>query len=383
MGPMVDVAIIGAGPAGCLAAIQLAGHGLAVVMVEQQHFPRDKVCGEMLSDLGQHVLDRAGIWNEIHLSGAVKISRSYIYAIDGRSAKLPLPRPMWGISRWKMDAILLNAARRAGVKVCQPARCEQVRAGRPVEVLIRDLRNNQPLRLEASFVLVADGKGAIGLSRPTPTGDLGVKAHFNAVDGPADAVELFGVRGHYIGLGPIENRQWNLAMSVPAHRLRKWGGDAQMLLRQCMNDHPMLRRRLEKANRLSEWKISPVPRFAVQPRWPERVIPVGNAAAALEPIGGEGMGLALRSAELAATAVESSLQNRAPFDPAGLKREYQQLWTTRRIACRAAAMVVSQPGLCGIAASLLRGNALLKNNVLRAAGKIIPVQKYPSVCPPN
>ncbi|MGD1277536.1 MAG: FAD-dependent oxidoreductase [Tepidisphaeraceae bacterium] len=42
---MHDVAIIGAGPAGCAAAIALRRLGRAVLLIEQQRFPRDKVCG--------------------------------------------------------------------------------------------------------------------------------------------------------------------------------------------------------------------------------------------------------------------------------------------------------------------------------------------------
>jgi len=370
----MDVAVIGAGPAGCLAAIELARQGLEVVLIEQQRFPRDKVCGEMLSDLGRQVLGRAEVWGLIHSAGAVEISRASIFAPDGSGANLLLPRPMWGISRWTMDALLLDQAKHAGVRVLQPARCEQVRAGRPVKLRIRELQNNRQQSLEAKFALVADGKGAAGLDRPAATGDLGIKAHFESVDGPADTVELFGVRGHYIGLGAVEDRRWNLAMSVPAWRVRELSGDVDILLKQCLEENPVLHRRLKPARRVSDWKVSPLPRFAVQPHWPEGVIPMGNAAAALEPIGGEGMGLALRSAELATAAVKRCLQHSGAFDPAQLRREYQNLWMFRRTACRAAGMVVSRPLVCGAAASLLRGNALLAEIVLRAAGKTMDIR---------
>ena len=65
-----------------------------------------------------------------------------------------------------------------------------------------------------------------------------------------------------------------------------------------------------RRRRVGPWLVSPLPRFSVARRWPERVIPVGNAAAALEPIGGEGMGLALRSAELAAAALAEAIRDR-------------------------------------------------------------------------
>jgi flavin-dependent dehydrogenase len=75
------------------------------------------------------------------------------------------------------------------------------------------------------------------------------------------------------------------------------------------------------------------------------VIPVGNAAAALEPIGGEGMGLAMRSAELAAEAILYANRTGTELDAAKLRKEYRRLWNMRRFICRAGAKIISSPGL--------------------------------------
>jgi geranylgeranyl reductase family protein len=44
-----DVVIVGAGPAGCTCAYQLAGKGIKVAILEKENFPRDKTCGDALS----------------------------------------------------------------------------------------------------------------------------------------------------------------------------------------------------------------------------------------------------------------------------------------------------------------------------------------------
>jgi 2-polyprenyl-6-methoxyphenol hydroxylase-like FAD-dependent oxidoreductase len=88
------------------------------------------------------------------------------------------------------------------------------------------------------------------------------------------------------------------------------------------------------------------------------VIPVGNAAAALEPIGGEGMGLAICSAELAADALTDAKRSRRPLDADGLARRYRSLWRTRRHACRLAAQVVSRPATAAAAFSLAASTPL-------------------------
>ncbi len=99
--------------------------------------------------------------------------------------------------------------------------------------------------------------------------------------------------------------------------------------------------------------------------WPCHVIPVGNAAAALEPIGGEGMGLALRSAELAVEAMADP----AAFRPAQLARAYGRLWNARRAGCRAAAKVVSSPTWAERAAEVLGQDEVLHGLALLAIGK--------------
>ena len=188
------------------------------------------------------------------------------------------------------------------------------------------------------------------------------------VDGPRDGIELFGVRGHYGGVAPIEPSEdavdrWNAAFSVPAAMLQAYGGNIDALFAETIRQNPSLIRRFAKARRTGAWLASPLPRFGVARVWPAGVIPLGNAAAALEPIGGEGMGLAMRSAELAAAAlVEGSGIER-------LRAAFDALWQTRRLACRAAAMVVSRPGLSGAALDWVRGNERLAAAAMRFIGK--------------
>jgi flavin-dependent dehydrogenase len=72
------------------------------------------------------------------------------------------------------------------------------------------------------------------------------------------------------------------------------------------------------------------------------IVPIGNAAAALEPIGGEGMGLALRSGEMAAAAIDAAIRSGAQIGRE-LPRRFARLWRSRRIFCRALALALSHP----------------------------------------
>jgi 2-polyprenyl-6-methoxyphenol hydroxylase-like FAD-dependent oxidoreductase len=100
---------------------------------------------------------------------------------------------------------------------------------------------------------------------------------------------------------------------------------------------------LRGATRIGDWLASPLPRFGVRRQWPKNVIPIGNAAAAIEPIGGEGMGLAMRSAELVAEELIDAARCKRPYASKALRRRMQGLWRTRRFGCRAGAVLVSSP----------------------------------------
>ncbi|MEA2734746.1 MAG: hypothetical protein QOE14_1197, partial [Humisphaera sp.] len=270
---MPTVTIIGAGPAGATAAILLARRGWDVTLVEQHRFPRDKVCGECLSALGIEVLERHGLSRGLQRLGPVKLTKTTLVAPDGTEATVALPSPMWGLSRLALDHALAEQAVRAGARMMQPARVESLD---PVslECVVRDLVTNELRTLRSDHVLVADGKASLGVTKPSPTNDLGVKAHFSGVDEMPDRITLFGVRGHYVGLAAIEDARWNVAMSVPASRVAECRGDFDAFFERLRSENTGLNRRFAKAKRVGDWLASPLPRFAVAKHWPARLIPL-------------------------------------------------------------------------------------------------------------
>src|SRR5262249_6508460 len=107
-----DAVVAGAGPAGALAARQLARHGFAVLLVARAAFPRFKVCGCCINVGALDTLRSVGLGDLPGACGAVLLSRVCL-AARGRSARVALPGGV-ALSRETFDAALLDAALAAG-----------------------------------------------------------------------------------------------------------------------------------------------------------------------------------------------------------------------------------------------------------------------------
>ena len=107
-----DVLVIGAGPAGCAAAIRLAQGGVRVVLVDQKVFPRDKVCGDGLISDALSALGTLGLRDRV-LSEAAPAKDLRVYPPYGRH--VALRGEFACLPRERLDGMLADAARDAGV----------------------------------------------------------------------------------------------------------------------------------------------------------------------------------------------------------------------------------------------------------------------------
>ena len=103
-----DLLVAGAGPAGALLAQRAAADGLAVLLVDRQAFPRDKVCGGCLSARTLEELHRVGLGAIVNSLGAPSLRRLRLGGW-GRAADLRLPGGI-AVSRRALDAALVEAA---------------------------------------------------------------------------------------------------------------------------------------------------------------------------------------------------------------------------------------------------------------------------------
>src|SRR6266853_3383708 len=98
----VDVAIIGAGPAGSTLAALLARRGCSVALIDRDAFPRDKLCGEFLSYDALPIVEALGVLSELDSRGAPEISHCRVVGRH-RTYAFDFPHPALGVSRMLLD----------------------------------------------------------------------------------------------------------------------------------------------------------------------------------------------------------------------------------------------------------------------------------------
>jgi flavin-dependent dehydrogenase len=339
-----DVVVVGAGPAGALAAHQLAGRGLAVLLIDKASFPRGKVCGSCLNGWALATLDRAGLGTLTTRCGAVPLGWLRLAARE-RQAHFPLPGGV-ALSREALDAALVQAAVQAGAHFL-PLTHVTLDSALPVG---RGLVLRQPDRqraLIAPLVLAADGLGArrppdvAAIRAPAQSGSrvgAGVIAEAAPAFYHAGTIFMACGTGGYVGLVRLEAGRLDIAAALDPGMVRKAGGPGRVAARVLNEVGWPPVPRMEDLG----WRGTPLlTRQALRPA-AERVLLLGDAAGYIEPFTGEGIAWALASAAavapLAARGWQPSLASR-------WTAIYRDLIARRQRLCRAASVVLRYPAL--------------------------------------
>jgi len=171
-----DVAVVGAGPAGAAAAIELARSGLDVIVCDRATFPRDKCCGDGLTTGALRHLEHLGL-SPAAVPSWQAVGACFVRSPSGRVIELPFPDGAQYAAvarRSELDAALLDVARAAGAVV---------REGHPVtavswsasEVTLA-VSGGAAAPVSARYVIAADGawsavRKALGLAEPGYLGE--------------------------------------------------------------------------------------------------------------------------------------------------------------------------------------------------------------------
>lgn len=319
-----EVLVVGAGPAGSTTAGLLALEGRDVLIVDRVRFPRAKPCGECLNPGAVRLLDRLGLLDAVRALGPATLTGWDLHTPGGITVRARFPAGAGtglGVPRTRLDAALLEEARRRGARIWTGTRLHAVTAagpGKGPRALLID-RSGRRTLLRPRVVVGADGLrsvvarsvGAVGPRGPLRK--VSLTCHVRAPVVPPDLHRgaLHLGRDGTVGIAPVDADAtlWNVTVVLDPRRYgRALADDAPGAFRARLGTAVPDWREAEVV--AGPWASGPFDRPTHRAAVPG-VFLVGDAAGYYDPLTGQGIYRALWTARLAAQAVLDRL-DRAP-----------------------------------------------------------------------
>ena len=315
---MLDVLIVGGGPAGSVAATVLARAGARVRIVDRSTFPRDKLCGDTVNPGTLAILRRLGMAAGIDACGlavaGMRVTGERGVVIEGRYPARVRGR---ALLRRHFDWMLLQDALAAGAQF-EPAftvRHALVDDGRVGGVRVSGTSGGE---IRARVTIAADGRRStlafgLGLARHPARPRrwaMGAYVENTAAVSPAGELGEMHVRtGRYIGIAPVPGGLTNVCVVRPWRPGAAAFGDPRAAIAGELARDAALRGRFAGARFASAPVVLGPLAVDVGDRHLDGLLLAGDAAGFIDPMTGDGLRFAVRGAELAAGAALEALEH--------------------------------------------------------------------------
>jgi len=296
-----DVIIIGGGLAGLCNAIHLSKFGKNVSLIEKNTYPKHKVCGEYISNEVLPYLSFLEI-NPFDF-GAVKIDKFQLSTTNNKLIDAKLHLGGFGISRFQLDYILAEKAKENGVTILQDTVLETSFEN---EIFTITTKNNQKFR--ASIAIGSFGKRSLldvklerdFIKKKSPY--LGVKIHVKGVFN-SDLVALHNFKGGYCGVSKVENDAINLCYITNFSSFKKYKNITDFQ-ENVVFKNEYLKEIFKNSTPLFDEPLS-ISQISFETKNPieNHLIMCGDAAGMIHPLCGNGMSMAIQSAQIASKLI--------------------------------------------------------------------------------
>ena len=331
-----DVLVVGAGPSGIAAALELQSTGQTVVVIDKAFFPRDKCCGDGLTTGALRILDELGFDPQTVPNWTV-CSDVWLRSPSGSEMQFSLPtRGQFAAiaPRIELDNALVQLARSRNIRVLEGHEFVSVREQTSDHITIdinSSSNSNKSETIRSKFVIASDGmwspvRKSLGMSTPGYLGEWhAFRQYANNVTGSAkDRLHVWFEKDLLPGYAwsfPLQDGRVNIGFGI----LR--GG--KYSVQQMKDLWPNLLARKHIAHALGSGVVMedrhtawPIPaRVTSAPLSSGRVLFIGDAACVTDSLTGEGIGQALLSGQLGAQAIVAGISREASVT----RNKYEQL----------------------------------------------------------
>ncbi len=300
-----DVIIAGGGPAGSTAATLLSQYGYKVLILEKDQHPKFHI-GESMMPLIEPVMKRLGLdWGKGNLK---KMGADFIHEPSGRALFLPLmgKYQTYQIERSSFDQKMFNNAIEHGAEAYQNTKVADV-AIYENGVQVSTSEGN----FEGRYFIDATGRSAFmgrkfrKVKRLENFGRYALYQHYQLTDNPAveavfstGNVKIVLVDVGWLWIIPLIGKR--LSVGLVVQKQSKFNVSKQQLLKQYLDDSPLLTRLLENSKMILPIQAEADFSYINQRRYGARYACCGDAAGFLDPVFSSGFFFAVKTAELLA-----------------------------------------------------------------------------------
>ena len=318
-----DVIIVGGGLAGLTSAIHLSTRKKRVLLIEKNEYPKHKVCGEYISNEVLPYLNSLGI-NPIN-EGAKQITKVQISTTKSNLIKGELPLGGFGMSRYFLDNLLVKKAQLNGVQILKDT-VDSIHFKKDSFTIT----TKSSAVFQSKITIGAFGKRSSldqkmkrkFIQKKSPY--LAVKIHVKGVF-PENLVALHNFKGGYCGVSKVEDNAINVCY-ITEYRSFKKHKNITDFQEQVVFKNKHLRKIFKETSPVFEKPLT-ISQVSFQTKNPveDHIIMCGDTAGMIHPLCGNGMGMAISSAQLASIRILQFLNGEIKTRE-GLEKQYLRDW---------------------------------------------------------